>query len=183
MYGSVLGTGEAVGRAMRAKSKRLKRSNILIFSRESLRSLLLLLALQHKEGSVRHWKAVWYASCSSLGSHTQDTSTDSVASSAPLASLFRSLVVAYVGHCLSVYSGMTSSQYPRLYVFCRGEVTKRRSRTKKKKLLNGCWKGCPGWSQDEVHLGKSPFTLTRRNWWRIQSVLQIDQIFREYLMI
>jgi hypothetical protein len=51
MYGSVLGTGEAVGRAMRPKSKRLKRSDILIFSGESLRSLLLLLALQHKEGS------------------------------------------------------------------------------------------------------------------------------------
>jgi hypothetical protein len=39
-------------------AKRLKRSNILIFSRESLRLLLLLLALQHKEGSVMHWKAV-----------------------------------------------------------------------------------------------------------------------------
>jgi hypothetical protein len=69
MYGSVLGAGEAVGRAMRAKSKRLKRSNILIFSRESLRSLLLLLALQHKEGSVRHWKAVLLVSWFSHAGH------------------------------------------------------------------------------------------------------------------
>jgi hypothetical protein len=49
LYGGVLRTSEASERAKRPKFKRLRRSNVLIFSRESLP--LLLLPIHCREGS------------------------------------------------------------------------------------------------------------------------------------
>jgi hypothetical protein len=82
--GGVLRTGEASGRAERPVFKRLRRSNVLVFSRESLPLLPWVLLLTLPAPARRTRQAI------------------------------RSLVIAYIGHCISLL----------VYVQCNTNVSR-----------------------------------------------------------